>query len=84
MKVKATKEVKPAKSQSADLNLPWYLQWRNQVIFLIVLVFAVFGISVLNEYALDDFILIVKNSYTQQGFAGIKKRAPLPKILLPA
>ncbi|MBL0053124.1 MAG: tetratricopeptide repeat protein [Bacteroidetes bacterium] len=72
MKVKATKEVKPAKSQSADLNLPWYLQWRNQVIFLIVLVFAVFGISVLNEYALDDFILIVKNSYTQQGFAGIK------------
>jgi tetratricopeptide (TPR) repeat protein len=30
-----------------------------------------FGLSIFNNYVLDDFIVIVKNSYTQRGFAGI-------------
>ena len=30
-----------------------------------------YGLSIFNEYALDDFIVIVKNKFTQAGFAGI-------------
>lgn len=38
---------------------------------IIILVFLNYGLSVLNNYALDDFIVIVKNKFTQQGFGGI-------------
>ena len=39
--------------------------------FIIAGAIVSFGLSVLNNYALDDFIVIVKNNFTQKGFSGI-------------
>lgn len=36
-----------------------------------IVVIVCFGLSVFNNYALDDFIVIVKNNFTQKGFSGI-------------
>ncbi len=44
-----------------------------QAIILILIGFLFYSNSFLNEYALDDGIVIQKNEYVQQGFKGIKK-----------
>jgi hypothetical protein len=46
---------------------------RAQSIFLVLLGFAFYFNTILNEYALDDDIVIVKNQYVQSGFGGIGK-----------
>lgn len=39
--------------------------------FIFLLSFLLYVLSVANGYALDDFIVIVKNKFTQKGFGGI-------------
>ena len=43
-------------------------KWK-WVIFVVA--FVSFGLSAFNNYALDDFIVLVKNNFTQNGFSGI-------------
>ena len=38
---------------------------------IVVAAFVSFGLSIFNDYALDDFIVLVKNNFTQNGFSGI-------------
>ena len=38
---------------------------------IVVVAFVSFGLSIFNNYALDDFIVIAKNNFTQKGFSGI-------------
>ena len=47
---------------SIDIKWKW---------FIVVTAFVSFGLSVFNNYALDDFIVLVKNNFTQNGFSGI-------------
>lgn len=44
-----------------------------QNIIIITIAFIGYGSSLINDYALDDFIVLVKNKYVQSGFAGIGK-----------
>ena len=47
----------------------------RRMIYLIILLFAFvfYGNTVLNDYALDDAIVITQNDYTQKGIDGIKE-----------
>ena len=56
---KEPKEKSPAKKSDR--------QW----LWIAAVAFISFGLSIFNDYALDDFIVIVKNKFTQHGFAGI-------------
>jgi tetratricopeptide (TPR) repeat protein len=47
--------------------------FQLQAIILILIGFIFYSNSFLNEYALDDGIVIQKNEYVQEGFKGIKK-----------
>ena len=42
-------------------------------LLILALVFISYGASLFNGYALDDFIVLVKNKYVQSGFSGIGK-----------
>lgn len=44
----------------------------KQGIFLILNAFAVYGITLTHDYALDDHIVITGNTFTQKGFAGVR------------
>ena len=50
-----------------NLSLP-----VKQGIFLVVVVFALYGNTLTHDYALDDHIVITGNNFTKKGFAGIK------------
>ncbi len=50
-----------------DLNQKWYL------LFLFVTTFLFYGNSCFNDYCLDDTVVIVENTSTQKGFAGISE-----------
>jgi tetratricopeptide (TPR) repeat protein len=50
-----------------------YDSFNFRAILLIVIGFIFYSNSFLNEYALDDGIVIEKNDYVQQGFRGIPK-----------
>ena len=46
---------------------------NNRLYWLIIIfTFVVYGNSILNDYTVDDAIVITNNDYTQKGFAGIK------------
>jgi protein O-mannosyl-transferase len=47
---------------------------KKNIIYLIIVLFAFvfYGNTVLNDYSLDDAIVITQNDYTQKGIAGIK------------
>jgi protein O-mannosyl-transferase len=47
--------------------------YKTKCIFLCCICFLFYANSILNKYALDDNITIVRNSYVQQGFSGIPK-----------
>ncbi len=47
---------------------PW-LKWQSLAIFLSV--FVLYANTLGNQYALDDMIVLTKNTFTQQGIAGI-------------
>lgn len=68
---------KKSKQRPPELNLKsvpgdqvdWNLRWKFLIVMTAVLSF---GLSVFNGYVLDDFIVIVKNNFTQKGFEGIR------------
>jgi protein O-mannosyl-transferase len=49
----------------------WLYSFRNQAIIVATLAFLLFCNTFKNEYALDDTIVIVKNEYVYEGFAGL-------------
>jgi tetratricopeptide (TPR) repeat protein len=50
----------------------WLYDFKIQAIIVVVLAFAMYCNTIKNEYALDDTIVIVKNEYVYEGFAGLK------------
>lgn len=55
-----------------DSYIPaWLYEFRNQAIIVALLAFAFYCNTFQHEYALDDTIVIVKNEYVHEGFAGI-------------
>ncbi len=59
---------------SSNLNkINLFPEFKIQVIVLAIIGLIIYGNSFLNEYALDDGIVIEKNDYVQQGFKGIPK-----------
>ncbi len=50
-------------------NKPEFITKESLLLFIIA--FICYGASVLNGYALDDFIVLVKNKFVQNGIAGI-------------
>ncbi|MES2704215.1 MAG: tetratricopeptide repeat protein [Bacteroidota bacterium] len=56
-----------------DYRFPaWLYDFKVQAIIVGLLSFLFYCNTYKNEYALDDTIVIVKNEYVHQGFAGIK------------
>lgn len=62
-------------SNKGDFMLNWDVlkQFKFQAIVLVLIGLAFYSNSFLNEYALDDGIVIQKNEYVQNGFRGIPK-----------
>ncbi len=55
------------------MNIPaWLHDFRVQAIVIIVLAFVCYSNTFKHEYALDDTIVIVRNDFVHEGFAGIK------------
>ena len=55
-----------------DPKIPaWLYSFKNQAILVAMLAIGLYCNTFNHEYALDDTILIVKNEYTYEGFAGI-------------
>jgi hypothetical protein len=50
----------------------WLYDFKIQAAIVGILAFVLYINTYKNEYALDDTIVIVKNEYVHQGFAGIK------------
>lgn len=50
----------------------WFSSFRFQAIAVAIVAFACYANTFSNEYALDDLIVIVKNEYVYEGFAGLK------------
>ncbi len=74
------KQVSVKKNNSREAHIPVSLaknklfpEFKIQVIVLAIIGLIIYGNSFLNEYALDDGIVIEKNDYVQQGFKGIPK-----------
>ncbi len=69
-KKKPSKKTIPFQQKPVDLNtdISSDVRWKWFIAFAAV---VSFGLSVFNDYALDDFIVIVKNNFTQKGFSGI-------------
>lgn len=65
-------EVPPVKEQVKDPAIPaWLYDFKVQAIIVALLAFAFYCNTFMHEYALDDTIVIVKNEYVHEGFAGI-------------
>lgn len=66
-------ETEPVKPSTLPLNksngASKWLKWQSLAIFLTV--FVLYANTLGNQYALDDMIVLTKNTFTQQGFAGI-------------
>jgi protein O-mannosyl-transferase len=65
-------EVVEEKPFVPDPKIPaWLYTFKAQAIIIGVLAFAFYCNTFQNEYALDDTIVIAKNEYVYEGFAGI-------------
>src|SRR5947207_3331207 len=53
-------------------SFSWLLEFKAQAIIVAALAVIFYANSFSNEYAHDDGIVIVKNEYVLEGFAGIK------------
>jgi tetratricopeptide (TPR) repeat protein len=64
------------KLSRANLKKNKFQVWRQplylQSLLILFLAFAAYWNTLENKYALDDYVAIVQNKYTQKGFAGIK------------
>lgn len=75
----AAANVKPKEERSADVaaspaSSPWSLyDFKTQAVIISVIALIFYFNSFFNEFAHDDGIVIVKNEYVQEGFAGIPK-----------
>src|SRR5579872_5843371 len=49
----------------------WVYDFKIQALFVIVLTVVLYFNTFKNEYALDDTVVIVRNEFVHQGFAGI-------------
>ena len=73
---------KPKQAAAATMETPvvatdamfpeWLSQFKIQAAIVGILAFVLYFNTSFNEYALDDTIVIVKNEYVYEGFAGIK------------
>ncbi len=79
-KIKPSEEVKQVQESVAEPSgvpvpkKPWSIyDFKTQAVILGVLALVFYFNSFFNEYAHDDGIVIVKNEYVQEGFAGIPK-----------
>ncbi len=72
---KQNKNTKPetAVLPSLSPSLFPFSDFKNQAIIICIVAFALYCNSIMNEFALDDGIVIIKNEYVQKGFGGIKK-----------
>jgi len=62
----------PKRENIIDAYIPaWLYEFRSQAIIVALLAFAFYCNTFQHEYALDDTIVIVKNEYVHEGFAGI-------------
>ena len=65
-----------AKKQTEELFQPVAVTsfFSNKIIYLIIILFsfAYYGNTVLNDYSLDDAIVITQNEFTKEGLSGIK------------
>jgi tetratricopeptide (TPR) repeat protein len=62
----------PTVSAVRDALIPaWLYEFKFQAIIVGLLAFALYCNTFQHEYALDDTIVIVKNEYVHEGFAGI-------------
>ncbi len=70
--VKQKQEIIDDTKPVIDLKLPeWLYQFKIQAIIVGLLAFVFYINTSQNEYALDDTIVIVKNEYVYEGFAGL-------------
>jgi hypothetical protein len=68
------KEKKTARSLPLEKSTTWGLNdFRTQAFILVFIGFLFYANTLVNEYALDDGIVIQNNDYVQQGFRGIPK-----------
>ena len=58
-------------SKSSPKNKGFQNSLRVQVIFLVLLVFILYGNTLLNKYSLDDEYVILNNKKVEQGIKGI-------------
>ncbi len=63
----------PIAATVVETQLSSAKNYVKEYIFIIALAFINFGASLFNKYALDDYIVLVKNTFVQRGFAGISK-----------
>src|ERR1043166_894110 len=69
---KKEKEIILDDSPVKDLKLPaWVSDFKIQAIIVGILSLVLYANTFNHEYALDDTIVIVKNEYVYEGFAGI-------------
>ncbi len=69
---KAKKEFIPDDTPARDMKFPaWLSDFKVQAIIVALLALALNINTFKHEYALDDTIVIVKNEYVHEGFAGI-------------
>lgn len=69
-----TSKAKAAQSPPPAPIIPIFpFNFRLKIILLALLSFVVYADTLGNEYCLDDGIVIEKNNYVQEGFAGIGK-----------
>ncbi len=62
----------PETSVSRKLQYPaWLDDFKLQAAIVALLAFILYANTAKNEYALDDTIVIVKNEFVLEGFAGI-------------
>jgi len=61
------------KTANAPLKEPGKSKNKNLIYWvLIAFTFIVYGNSILNDYALDDIVVVSQNEFVQKGFKGIK------------
>ena len=59
-------------SSAANVTFPsWLYDFKLQAIIIVIIAFICYFNTFKNEYALDDTVVIVKNEYVLEGFAGI-------------
>jgi len=67
-KVKKKVIAAPVKFEKEILKDSNDLKWKWSIVAVTIISF---GLSIFNDYVLDDFIVIIKNNFTQRGFSGI-------------